>query len=83
MRWLRERCAELYVDLLTEAVAEREWLQYALADEETQKRADSFFKDVRLSPSDRARLGARAAIVGSRPVNRLFTDLSREAAEPC
>jgi hypothetical protein len=81
MRWLRERRAELYVDLLTEAVAERERLEYALADEETQKRAAQFFKDVRLPPLDRARLGARAAMVGSRAANRLFNDLTREAGQ--
>jgi len=30
-RWLREQRAELYVDLLTEAHAETQWLEYELA----------------------------------------------------
>jgi hypothetical protein len=36
-RWLREQRAQLYVDLLTEAHAEKEHLEYTLADDDTRE----------------------------------------------
>jgi hypothetical protein len=36
-RWLREQRTELYVDLLTEAYAEEQYLQYTTTDPETQQ----------------------------------------------
>lgn len=77
-RWLRERRADLYVDLLTEAHAEQNWLQYAMADKETQALAAAHFTDLRLSPVERARLGARGTIFASKPVNVLFSRLMGE-----
>jgi hypothetical protein len=72
VRWIREQRAELYVDMLSEAHAEQEWLKLETADPATQERARQFFIDKRLSPAERARLGARGAILGSRAVNGRF-----------
>ena len=78
-RWLREQRAQLYVDMLTEAYAEKEWLEYAMADDETQERMRTYFHDLRLPPLERARLGARGTIFGSKTVNQLFNRLGGEA----
>jgi hypothetical protein len=76
-RWLREQRTELYVDVLTEAYAEEHYLQYTTTDPEAQQRTEAFFKqtDVRLPPLERARLGSRASLLGSRAVNRLFDEV--------
>jgi len=76
-RWLREQRTELYVDVLTEAYAEEHYLQYTTTDPESQQRTEAFFKrtDVRLPPLERARLGSRASLLGSRTVNRLFNEV--------
>jgi hypothetical protein len=80
-RWFREQRAQLYVDLLTEAVAEEQYFEYATADddarEEMRKRR---FVDLRLSPSERARLGARGNAFGSRKVTAAFNQVQRAAA---
>jgi hypothetical protein len=67
------------VDLLTEAYAEKEHLEYTMADDETRERMRGYFTDLRLPPLERARLGARGTIFGSRTVNRLFNRLEGEA----
>jgi hypothetical protein len=77
-RWLREQRAQLYVDLLTEAHAEEEYLGYVMALPETAETMRSYYVDVRLPPLERARLGARGAIFGSRATNRLFNKLRDE-----
>jgi hypothetical protein len=64
-RWIREQRSQLYVDMLTEAQAEQDWLEYAVADEETKQAARSWFTDKRLPPLERARLGARGTIFAS------------------
>jgi hypothetical protein len=78
-RWLREQRAQLYVDLLTEAYAEKEWLEYAMADDETRETMRTYFHDLRLPPLERARLGARGTIFASKTVNLLFNRLGGEA----
>ena len=44
-RWLREQRAQFYVDLLTEAYAEQQWLEQDVADDETRDRLRSRFSD--------------------------------------
>lgn len=72
VRWLREQRAQFYVDLLAEAYAEQQYLDYELADSETRERMARYFTDLRLPPAERARLGARGNVYGSSEVNRLF-----------
>jgi hypothetical protein len=76
VRWVREQRAELYVDMLAEAYAEQEWLKLETARPEIQERARKSFTDKRLAPVERARLGARGSIIGSRPVNQLFNQVT-------
>jgi hypothetical protein len=77
-RWLREQQAQLYADLLTEAFAEKEYLQYVTADDQTRERMRAHFTDLRLGPQERARLGARGAIFGSKTVSASFNRLQDE-----
>jgi hypothetical protein len=79
VRWVRDQRAQLYVDMLAEAYAEQEWVKLETAPPETQERARPTFTDTRLGRVERARLGARGAILGSRPVNQLFNQVSSEA----
>jgi hypothetical protein len=76
-RWLREQRAQLYVDLLTEAYAEQQRLEQELLADEDREAARGHFADLRLPQLERARLAAKANIVGSREVNRHFMDLQR------
>ena len=78
VRWLREQRAQLYVDLLTEAYAEQEYVLYAVAGDETRERMRKHFTDLRLPPVKRARLGARGTIFVSKTVNSLFNRLEGE-----
>jgi hypothetical protein len=80
-RWLRDRRAELYVDVLTEAHAEREYFDYDIADDETRERKRRNYVDLRLPPFERARLGARGTAFASRNVNRLFNHVQSEALD--
>ena len=79
-QWIREQRSRLYVDMLTEAQAEQEWLEYATADEEIKQAArdSGAYTDKRLPPLERARLGARGTIFASRTVNSLFNQLGAE-----
>jgi hypothetical protein len=74
-RWLRDQRAQIYVDLLTEADAECEYLAYVMALPETSATMRTIYTDVRLPPLERARLSARGTIFGSHAVNRLFNEL--------
>lgn len=74
-RWLREQRAELYADMLTEAYAEQQHLEFALLDEEARERVP--FTDLRLPPLERAQLGTRANIFGNGEINRLFMRLQQ------
>jgi hypothetical protein len=82
-RWLRDRRADLYVDLLTEAYAERTYFEHWLLDleirEQAEKQAARHLVDLRLRPFERARLGASGTAYGSRTVTRLFNALQGEA----
>lgn len=83
-RWLREQRAQPYVDLLTEAYAERQYFDFRMADvqtkdDETRGRVRASFVDLRLPPLERARLGARGTMFASRTVNRLFNRMQTEA----
>jgi hypothetical protein len=73
-RWLRDRRADTYVDLLTEAHAERQYFEHVIADEEVRARRKDD-ADLRLPPLERARLGSRGTIFSSREVNVLFNRL--------
>jgi hypothetical protein len=79
-QWIREQRSQLYVDMLTEAQAEQEWLQYVMADDKTQQMArdSGAYTDKRLPPLERARLGAKGTIFASQPVNRLFNQIGAE-----
>jgi hypothetical protein len=79
VRWVREQRSELYMDMLAEAHAEQEWLRLETAPAAIQERARKTFTDKRLPPVERARLGARGDIVGSRPVNQMFNRVGGEA----
>jgi hypothetical protein len=83
IRWLREQRSQLYVDLLTEAHAERAWRQYATADDRVKELMRDRFTDLRLQPLEHARLGARGTIFGSATVNRLFSELLAGGREQC
>lgn len=85
-RWYRERRAELYVDLLVEAYAEKQWCLLAINKRETVAQTGRLDADdearyaqaearlpPRLEPAERARLGARMAAYGSREVGALFS----------
>ncbi len=73
----RERRAEVYIDLLVEVSAEREWLarQLTLAEGLTPEDL-SPFEDHRLNDLDRRRLGARVLSYGSREVIRRHNAIS-------
>jgi hypothetical protein len=52
-----------------------------MADDETRERIRAHFTDLRLPPTERARLGARGTIFGSKAVNKLFNRLQGEAGK--
>jgi hypothetical protein len=76
-RWLREQRAEVCVDLLTEAYAEQQWLEFDMADDDTRQSWAAHFHDLRLPPLERARLGVRATMFASRTVNQALQ------SDPC
>lgn len=93
VRWHREKRAELYIDLLAEAYAEREWMTRRLTEAEMGqltaddehgedrmadwRQAADALPDTRMPPDERALLGARMAGYASPKVTRLFNDLTR------
>lgn len=74
-RWVREKRAELYIDMLSEAYAEVQWIN------ETTRPADDRFPasmpDTRMSPAERVRLGARATAYATPGVTKLFNEIGR------
>ena len=74
-QWLRDQRSALYVDLLMEAHAEQQWFEYATSDDDTRDRMSTYFKDLRLPETERARLGARGAVFASGEVNARFNQL--------
>lgn len=84
LRWAREKRAELYIDLLAEAYAEKEWMLGELHSRELAEtgpvRDDNRFAalpDTRMKPRARALLGSRMAAFGSPEVRAAFNELSR------
>jgi hypothetical protein len=73
--WLRDQRSAVYVDLLMEAHAELQWFEYATSDDDTRDRMSTYFKDLRLPETERARLGARGTVFASRDVNARFNQL--------
>ncbi|MGW0920056.1 hypothetical protein ACWD3J_13700 [Streptomyces sp. NPDC002755] len=74
-RLTREQRVALYTDLLVETHAEQQWLTREIAIIEQAPGADLPFTDLRLSSLDRARLGARSAVMGSTEVTRRFNEV--------
>jgi hypothetical protein len=76
-RWSRELRAQVYIDLLVEVSAERDWLarQLTLAEGLTPEDL-SPFQDHRLNDLDRRRLGARVLAYGSKEVIRRHNAIS-------
>jgi hypothetical protein len=81
LRRLWDRRADLYVDLLTEAMAEQKWFEWDIADDDARARALKSYTDLRLPPLERARLGVRANIFGSPTVNRMFNGVQSAIAK--
>jgi hypothetical protein len=81
VRWLRERRAQLYVDLLTEAHAEQAHLAFVTSSDEAREQMGKVFAetDTRRPPLERAQLGARAHVFGSQRVNGLYGLFMAEA----
>ena len=81
IRWLRERRAQLYVDLLTEAHAEQAYLAFITSSEQAREQMREVFAatDTRLPPLERARLGAQGSVFGSQQVTGLYDLFMAEA----
>jgi hypothetical protein len=81
IRWLRERRAQLYVGLLTEAHAEQAYLAFVTSSDTAREQMHEAFAatDTQLSPLERARLGASGAVFGSQQVTGLYDLFIAEA----
>jgi hypothetical protein len=81
IRWLRNRRAQLYVDLLTEAHAEQAYLAFVTSSDTARDQMREVFAatDTRLPPLARARLGANGSVFGSPKVRGLYELLMAEA----
>lgn len=94
IKWVRDQRAELYIDILTEAYAEKQWFldemtahEIALigvdGDDDERRPAppatrDRRIPDLRLGPVERARLGSRQAIFAGEPVSRAYNAFNAE-----
>jgi hypothetical protein len=78
IRWLRERRAQLYMDLLTEAHAEQFYLSVVTGSDTPRMREVFAETDTRLPPPERARLGPRCSLFASHQVNGLYERLFAE-----
>jgi hypothetical protein len=78
---MRERRAQLYVDLLTEAHAEQFYLAFVTSSDTAREQMREVFAetDTRLPPLERARLGASGSVFGSPKVRGLYELLMAEA----
>jgi hypothetical protein len=67
IRWLRERRAQLYVDLLTQAHAEQFYLSFVTSSDTAREQMREVFAatDTRLPPLERARLGASGSVLAA------------------
>src|SRR5690242_7804473 len=81
IRWLRERRAQLYVEMLAQAYAERYYVTFATSgDSAREVMRESFAAtDTRLPPVERARLGASGSVFASHQVNGSYDLLMAEA----
>jgi hypothetical protein len=81
IRWLREHRAQLYVEMLTQAYAERYYVTFATSSDSAREVMRESFAatDTRLSPVERARLGASGSVFASPKVNGLYDLLIAEA----
>jgi hypothetical protein len=73
IRWLRERRAQLYMDLLMQAHAEQFYLGFVTSSDAAREQMREVFAttDTRLPPLERARLGASGSGFASHKVNGL------------
>lgn len=71
-RWAREQRSQLYVDLVTEAYAEKQSLYEEIMDPKIRESFPREREDLRLPPLERAQLGARATMFASKNVNVMF-----------
>jgi hypothetical protein len=86
IKWVRDQRAQLYIDMLSEAYAEKQWFLELMtrreiglieADDDDERpgssRADfPASPDLRLGPVERAKLGARGAVFASSEVSVAF-----------
>ena len=81
IRWLRERRAQLYVEMLTQAYAERYYVTFATSSDSARELMRESFAatDTRLPPVERARLGASGSVFASPKVHGLYDLLFAEA----
>jgi hypothetical protein len=94
IKWVRDKRAELYIDILTEAYAEKLWfleemthLEIALVGVEDggdrprstpSTNQGRTFVDLRLEPTERARLGSRQALFAGEQVSRAYSAFNAE-----
>jgi hypothetical protein len=81
IRWLRERRAQLYVDMLTQAHAEQFYLAFVTSSDTAREQMREVFAetDTRLPPLERAQLGASGSVFASPKVRGLYELLMAEA----
>ena len=79
--WLRERRAQVYVEMLTQAYAERYYVTFATSSDSARELMRESFAatDTRLPPLERARLGASSSAFASHKVRGLYDLLMAEA----
>ncbi|PWR08994.1 hypothetical protein DKT68_13465 [Micromonospora acroterricola] len=90
IKWVRDQRAQLYIDMLTEAYAEKQWFldlmtrhEIALIEaregDELRGPSRADFPpspDLRLGPVERAKLGARGSVFASPDVAKAFNTFS-------
>jgi len=79
IRWLRQRRAQLYVDMLMQARAQQFYLSVVTGSDTARMREVFAETDTRLPPLERARLGANTSVFASPKVVALYDLLFAEA----
>jgi len=81
IRWLRQRRAQLYVDMLMQAHAEQFYLGFVTSSDTAREQMREVFAetDTRLPPREAARLGANGSVFASPEVRGLYELLFAEA----
>jgi hypothetical protein len=96
VKWVRDQCANLYIDILAEAYAEKQWFLDLMTRREItliearnggEHRGPSRANfppspDLRLDPVERARLGARGAVFASHKVTVAFNTFTVALGRP-